>query len=66
MTEAVLVNPHDEEALKTAICSAVEMNRHERRTRMRSLRAKISDHDVDEWARRFLTVLEHSGPADSR
>lgn len=58
MTEAVLVNPHDEEALKSAILTAVEMNRHERRNRMRSLRAKITSHDVAEWARRFLNILE--------
>jgi trehalose 6-phosphate synthase len=58
MTEAVLVNPHDEEALKQAILAAVEMHRHERRDRMRSLRAKITSHDVTEWARRFLSCLE--------
>lgn len=58
MTEAVLVNPHDEEALKSAILTAVEMNRHDRRNRMRSLRAKITSHDVAEWARRFLNILE--------
>jgi alpha,alpha-trehalose-phosphate synthase [UDP-forming] len=58
LTEAVLVNPHDEEALKQAIMAAVQMNRHERRDRMRSLRAKITSHDVTEWARRFLSCLE--------
>jgi trehalose 6-phosphate synthase len=62
LTEAVLVNPHDEEALKDSIVTAVEMNRHERRDRMRSLRAKISSHDVAEWARLFLTALEAARP----
>ena len=34
LTDAVLVNPHDERPLREAIMTAVEMNRHERRQRM--------------------------------
>ena len=33
LTDAVLVNPHDEKALREAIVTAVEMHRHERRAR---------------------------------
>jgi trehalose 6-phosphate synthase len=57
LTEAVLVNPHDEEALKEAIMTAVEMHRHERRERMERLRSKVRSHDVAAWARSFLDVL---------
>ncbi len=64
LTEAVLVNPHDEEALKTAIVLAVEMHRHERRERMVKLRAKITSHDVAEWARTFLAALGAEDPDD--
>ncbi|MGB7880776.1 MAG: trehalose-6-phosphate synthase, partial [Ilumatobacteraceae bacterium] len=34
LTDAVLVNPHDDDALQQAIMTAVEMHRHERRERM--------------------------------
>jgi trehalose 6-phosphate synthase len=63
LTEAVLVNPHDDEALKNAIIQAVEMHRHERRDRMIKLRQKVSAHDVADWARIFLAAL--GGDLDS-
>jgi trehalose 6-phosphate synthase len=59
LTAAVLVNPHDEWALKEAIVDAVEMHRHERRSRMESLRAAVTASDVAGWARSFLDALEH-------
>jgi trehalose 6-phosphate synthase len=58
LTEAVLVNPHDEDALKEAIMTAVEMHRRERRERMERLRSKVRSHDVAAWAQSFLDVLE--------
>jgi trehalose 6-phosphate synthase len=58
LTDAVLVNPHDDEALQQAIVTAVEMHRHERRRRMAALRAQIRASDVGDWADRFLTTLE--------
>jgi len=57
LTDAVLVNPHDEEALKSAIETAVAMHRHERRQRMERMRALVIKHDVDHWASRFLHEL---------
>ena len=57
LTDAVLVNPHDEQALEAAIVTAVEMHRHERRERMAGLRAQISKFDLHGWADRFLDAL---------
>jgi len=57
LTDAVLVNPHDDEALKNAIETAVAMDRHERRRRMATMRSLVVEHDVDHWASRFLTEL---------
>ena len=57
LTDAVLVNPHDEQALEAAIVTAVEMHRHERRKRMAGLRAQISKFDLHGWADRFLDAL---------
>ena len=58
LTDAVLVNPHDDQALQQAIMTAVEMHRHERRERMAALRAQIRKSDVQGWADRFLGDLE--------
>jgi trehalose 6-phosphate synthase len=57
LTEAVLVNPHDDEALQQAIVTGVEMHRQERRRRMIALRAQIRRSDVRDWADRFLAAL---------
>ncbi|CAN5824636.1 trehalose-6-phosphate synthase [soil metagenome] len=57
LTDAVLVNPHDEKALREAIVTAVEMNRHERRARVARLRDVVRGSDVQGWAERFLADL---------
>jgi trehalose 6-phosphate synthase len=61
LTEAVLVNPHDEKALREAIMTAVEMHRHERRARMAALREVVRGSDVQGWAERFLDDLVAAG-----
>ena len=55
--EALLVNPHDEQALQDAIVQAVEMHRHERRPRMEAMRERIAGATVTDWADGFLGVL---------
>ena len=57
LTDAVLVNPHDDHALQQSIVTAVEMHRHERRERMAALRETIRSSDVKGWAHRFLGRL---------
>jgi len=61
LTDAVLVNPHDDHALQQAIVKAVEMDRHERRDRMAGLRNQIRKSDVQGWADRFLAQLAAAG-----
>ena len=61
LTDAVLVNPHDDHALQQAIVQAVEMHRHERRGRMAGLRDQIRKSDVQGWADRFLSQLAAAG-----
>jgi trehalose 6-phosphate synthase len=58
LTEALLVNPHDEVALQEAIVTAVDMHRYERHERMRAMRKKIAGSTVSDWAQSFLEVLE--------
>ena len=61
LTDAVLVNPHDDRALQQAIRHAVEMHRHERRQRMSALRDQIRKRDVRGWAADYLAELAAAG-----
>jgi alpha,alpha-trehalose-phosphate synthase [UDP-forming] len=54
---ALLINPHDIDGLKDAIVKAVEMPRPERRKRMRSLRKRVRENDVNHWADSFIAAL---------
>ncbi len=64
LTDAVLVNPHDDRALQQAINDAVGMHRHERRRRMAGLREQIRKRDVRGWADDFLAELAASPSHD--
>ena len=55
--QALLVNPHDIEGLKSAIMRAATMEPPERRRRMRALRKRVMSGDVQAWAEKFLTAL---------
>jgi trehalose 6-phosphate synthase len=57
LTDAVLVNPHDEDAMRAAIVHAIEMNHTERTRRMAALRDAVARSDVRGWADRFLADL---------
>jgi len=60
LTQAVAVNPYDIDGLKAAIMQAVTMDRAERRRRMRFLRRRVMENDVQAWAHRFLDALTGS------
>jgi len=57
LRDAILVNPHDLDGLKTAIRHAVGLDPHERTARMRRMRRIVRRHDVQAWARSFLAAL---------
>ena len=58
--QSLLVNPHDIEGLKDAIMRAVQMGPKEQARRMRALRRKVLENDVNAWAERFLADLRDS------
>jgi trehalose 6-phosphate synthase len=62
LTDAVLVNPHDEEAMRAAIVHAIDMNHTERTRRMAALRDAVARSDVRSWAERFLEDLSTVSP----
>ncbi len=57
LTQAVLINPHDIDGTKAAVVRAVRMPVEERRRRMRALRRRVKEHDVERWAQDFLGSL---------
>ncbi|MFP7759786.1 trehalose-6-phosphate synthase [Marisediminicola sp. LYQ134] len=60
LKRATLINPHDIEGLKDAILEAIELPARERATRMKSLRKRVLDNDVEKWSAEFLRVLAES------
>ncbi len=65
LTDAVLVNPHDDDAMRAAIVHAIEMNHTERTRRMAALRDAVARSDVRSWAERFLEDLTGIAPQQS-
>ena len=57
---AIVVNPHETEAMGAAIRQALEMPLAERRERHARMLATITKHDIDWWAQRFLTQLSEA------
>ncbi len=57
LSDAVVVNPHDPEALIAALETAVVMSPDESAARMGALRAAVAANDVHHWAGRFLAAL---------
>jgi trehalose 6-phosphate synthase len=55
---ALRVNPHDIDALKDTIMRAIAMPPAEQGRRMRALRRKVIENDVERWSRSFLDALE--------
>jgi len=63
LTSALLVNPHDIDGLKDAITTAIRMDTRHQRKRMRKLRRRVLQHDVQAWSTQFLEAL--TGAADA-
>jgi trehalose 6-phosphate synthase len=57
LTDAVLVNPHDPEAVRRSILEAVDMRPKDARERMIAIREQVTGSDVRHWATRFLAEL---------
>jgi len=62
LRSALLVNPHDIDALAATMEQALHLEPEERRRRMRALRRVVLRHDVFRWARSFLEALQGVAP----
>lgn len=57
LKRALLINPHDIDGLKETILKAIAMPKRDRRARMRALRKRVMENDVDKWSTKFLAAL---------
>lgn len=57
LSQAFLVNPHDLDGLRNTLYEALTVDPEDGRKRMRALRRQVLTHDVDRWARSFLSAL---------
>jgi len=58
LTSALLVNPHDIDAIANAIHQAMELAPAEQKRRMRAMRRVVWRHTIDDWSNSFLAALE--------
>jgi trehalose 6-phosphate synthase/phosphatase len=61
LSEAIVINPYDIEAVVAAVRRALDMPRDEKRARMRALRQRVKARSVHHWADGFLRELTRSG-----
>jgi len=57
LREAYTCNPHDIAGLKQTIMCAINAPEDEGRRRMKALRRRVANHDVQRWATRYLESL---------
>ena len=55
--QSFVCNQHDIEGLKQTMLRAIETDPKDRRRLMRASRRRVSEHDVQRWADRFLDNL---------
>jgi trehalose 6-phosphate synthase/phosphatase len=58
LAEALTVNPYDLNGVASTVKQALTMPRAERAARMRALRRRVENADVDKWATTFLADLD--------
>jgi trehalose 6-phosphate synthase/phosphatase len=57
LTDALLVNPYDIDAIAARLKQAFEMSAQERAARMRKLRAHVHRNNLEHWSELFLDAL---------
>jgi trehalose 6-phosphate synthase/phosphatase len=61
LTDALIVNPYDADAVADTMHRALTMDRAERRRRLSALRASVRANDVHHWTTAFVEALEAAG-----
>jgi trehalose 6-phosphate synthase len=63
LVDAILVNPHDVDAVADGIHRGLEMGIEERRERHAAMMRVLTCNDIGAWRRRFVEALEGVEPA---
>ncbi|MEV4410940.1 trehalose-6-phosphate synthase [Catellatospora sp. NPDC049609] len=58
LTQAYLVNPHDVEGVKDTLIEVLKADPAEPSPQLAAMRAHLREHDIQAWARAYLTALE--------
>lgn len=61
LSEALLVNPHDVDAMADVLHAALSMPESEQIARMRAMRERLRGTDLDTWSASFLGALAEGG-----
>lgn len=61
LQEAIIVHPHDREALAEAIVQGLEMPLEERQERWSAMMTTLRRNDIDAWRKRFIGELTVAG-----
>ena len=64
LKQALLINPHDIDGLKSTIVRAINLPQTESSRRMRAMRKQILSHDVQRWSEDFLNTLAQKAVRD--
>jgi trehalose 6-phosphate synthase/phosphatase len=59
LSEALVVNPYDREAVVEAIATALDMPEDEQALRNRAMQRRLRRYDISAWAEDFLRALDH-------
>ena len=62
LRQAFMVNPYDINGMKEAIVTAMHAQPRELARRMKAMRKTVAEHDVKDWAAKFLSVLGEARP----
>jgi trehalose 6-phosphate synthase len=57
LTDAVIVNPFDEQQVAEAMRTALEMEPDERQRRMQKMRAVVAEGNIYRWIGKILSTL---------
>jgi trehalose 6-phosphate synthase len=63
LKDALIVNPHEPDAIAAAIATGLAMGLDERKQRWRRMFDDVMSHDIDWWAEDFLSALAEMRPA---
>ena len=62
LRQAFLVNPYDINDMKATMMEAIETDRKDLARRMKAMRKTVAEHDVNDWANKFLEALRDVKP----